>query len=117
MVEIRMNAQVINFNMESPEANSEKGIKRNTALFLLNNIELEIDIRERHYKIEKDEEAFILQIRKNMNDQNQLQQMLDNKQGGATESLENKEENLKNLDDIIPTKRTEFFELNPKVLF
>lgn len=117
MVEIKMNNQMINFNMESPEADSEKGISRNTAVFLLNGIELEIEIRERHFRLEKDEEAFLKQIRKHMNDQNQLQQLLDNKQGGASESLETKQNNLRGLDDIIPTKKVEFYELNPKLLF
>ena len=55
-----MEEQTIDFNMESPEADSKKGVKRNTALFLLNNPkEMSIRVQERHYKIERDEEAFI----------------------------------------------------------
>ena len=69
-VSIGMNNQSIDFNMESPEADSKKGIKRNSALFLWNNTNLEIEVREKHFRLEKDEETFIKQIRDKMNSQN-----------------------------------------------
>lgn len=65
----------------------------------------------------RDEESFIKMIRKQMNDQNQLQQLLDDKQGGGDEQLDEKGNNLKGLDTIIPRKKEEFWSLSPKVLF
>jgi len=53
--------------MESPENDSQKGIKRNSALFLLNSTTLEVTVQEKHFRLEKDEEAFIKQIREKMN--------------------------------------------------
>jgi len=69
-VQIGMLNQLIDFNMESPEADSNKGIKRNQALFLWNDSKLDINIQEKHFRLEKDEEAFIKQIRDKMNSQN-----------------------------------------------
>ena len=56
--------------MESPEADSKKGIKRNTALFLLNSDTLDVKVQEKHYRMERDEEAFIKKLRENMNNHN-----------------------------------------------
>ena len=67
-----MNKQQIQFNMENPEADSEKGRKTNSALFLLNNTLLDIEIRENHFRLERDEEAFIKSLRDNMNNQQQM---------------------------------------------
>jgi hypothetical protein len=111
-----MNNQVIDFNMESPEADSKKGIKRNSALFLLNSDVLNISVQEKHFKMERDEEALIKQLRSKMNSQNELDTMLNSKQGGAEEKLKTPD-SLKGLDDIIPKKRVETNTMNPKTLF
>ena len=53
--------------MESPEADSKKGLKRNAGVFLLNSHDIKVEIKERHFRLERDEEAFIEELRKNMN--------------------------------------------------
>jgi len=45
--------------MESPEADSKKGLKKNSAVFLLNNQEIEVTIQEKHFRLDRDEESFI----------------------------------------------------------
>ena len=42
LVSLKMLSQVIEFNMESPEADSQKGRPRNSALFLLNDKKVNI---------------------------------------------------------------------------
>ena len=45
--------------METPELNSKKGQKANSAIFLLNDTNLDIVVEEKHFNLERDEEAFI----------------------------------------------------------
>ena len=66
MVGVQMKKQVIEFNMENPEADSKKGRLINSALFLLNDTNLEICIKENHYRLERDEDAFIKSLRSSM---------------------------------------------------
>jgi len=56
--------QRIDFNMESPEADSMKGLPRNSAIFLYNDSSnlLSMSVHERHFKLERDEEAFLKQL-------------------------------------------------------
>ena len=66
MVRVGMKKQFIEFNMENPEADSQKGRPSNSALFLFNDTKLDICIKENHYRLERDEEAFIKSLRENM---------------------------------------------------
>tara|TARA_B110000285_G_C14924789_1_gene514441 strand:- start:270 stop:491 length:222 start_codon:yes stop_codon:yes gene_type:complete len=72
MVNIKMNKQQIAFNMENPEADSKKGRPNNSAVFLLNNTLLNVCIKENHYRLERDEEAFLKSLRENMGSKAQM---------------------------------------------
>lgn len=55
--------QVIEFNMEDPEADSKKGQPRNSAVFLLNDKKVTIMISEKQFRLEFDEEAMLATLR------------------------------------------------------
>ena len=95
--------------MENPEADSEKGRKTNSALFLLNNTLLDICIKENHFRLERDEEAFIKSLRENMNNQQQMTQFLN--KGGLDDGTD------KGLGDIMKKKKVPTNAMNPKTLF
>jgi hypothetical protein len=96
-----MNNQEVNFNMENPEADSKKGAATNSCVFMLNNTEVDVKVQEKHYRLERDEEAFIESLRENMGSHEQMTQFLNNKAGDISRSNENQ----KGLGDIIPKKR------------
>lgn len=52
--------------MENPSADSQKGRDSNSAIFLLNNNQIDISIEEKQYKMQQDEEAFIKKLKENM---------------------------------------------------
>ena len=107
MVRVGMRKQFIEFNMENPEADSKKGRPSNSALFLMNETKLDICIKENHYRLERDEEAFIKSLRANMGNQAKMNQYINTKGDGGE----------KNLDDMIKKKKIPTNHMNPKTLF
>ena len=111
IVNVKMNKQHIQFNMESPEADSEKGRPSNSAIFLLNNTLLDVCIKENHYRLERDEDAFLKSLRENMGSNAKMTQFLNTKAGGRDEGSQ------KGLDDIMKKKKIPTNHMNPKTLF
>lgn len=99
----------MSFNIENPEADSEKGRPTNSCIFLLNSESLDITIFERQYRIERDEQAFIEMMQKNMGSQAQMEQFLNNRAGGMGEGKE--------LDDLIPKRKIPVPNVEPKIVF
>jgi len=112
MVSIRMKNQQIEFNMENTEEEYKKGINKNTALFLLNDNVVQIQIQENHYRLERDEEAFIKQLRDNMSNQATMQQFLNQKAGGIEGTG-----SVRGLGDLIKKKKVKTNTMNPKRLY
>lgn len=110
-----MNKQHIQFNMENPEADSQKGRPTNSAIFLLNNTQLDICIKENHYRLERDEEAFIKSLRDNMGTQAKMTQFLNTKTG--SDGMDRTAGNQKSLDDIMKKKKVPTNHMNPKTLY
>jgi len=115
VVNVQMNKQHIQFNMENPEADSQKGRPSNSAIFLLNNTELDVCIKENHYRLERDEEAFIKSLRNNMGNQAKMTQFLNTKTG--SDGMDRTSGNQKGLDDIMKKKKVPTNHMNPKTLF
>lgn len=63
IVSLTMLNQAIEFNMESPEADSKKGRPRNSALFFLNDKNVSISIVEKQFRLEFDEDAMLATMR------------------------------------------------------
>ena len=112
-VTVSMRNQRIDFNMENPEADYKKGIPSNCGTFLQNSNTVHITVQEKHYRLERDEEAFIQSLRDNMANHQQMTQFLNNKTGGNSRS----EENQKGLSDIIKKKKIQTNHMNPKCLY
>ena len=75
--------------MENPEADSKKGIPSNSGVFLCNASKLQVTVQEKHFRLERDEEAFIESLRENMGNHYKMNQFLSNKTGGNSRSDEN----------------------------
>lgn len=103
--------------MENPEADSKKGLTTNSALFFLNNTNVDISIKEHHYRLERDEEEFLKSLRDNMTSHAQMTQFLNNKAGGAEGMSRSNEGPGKSLGDLMKKKKVPTNNMNPKVLF
>ena len=106
-----MRNQFAAFNIENPEADSEKGAATNSALFLNNDTSLYVKIYETQYRIERDEEAFMKQMRNNMASQAEMEAFLAAKAGGIG-SIDGK-----TLDDLLPKKKIPVPNRPQKIVF
>ena len=77
-----MRNQSVSFNIENPEADSEKGRPSNSAIFFLNDESVMVTIIETQYRIERDEAAFMKQLQNNMASQAEMEAFLNAKAGG-----------------------------------
>ena len=105
-----MGHQTVSFNVENPEADSEKGRPTNSCIFFMNYDRVLITITEEQYRVERDEEAFMKQLQA-AGSHAQYEQFLNAKAGGDIGG------SGKTLDDIIPKKRIRVDTVEPRVIF